>query len=373
MLQDLFFQLIQVALGNRTFLSSTPSAEEWEQLYQMSIEQALTGITFSGIEQLPKEQRPPLSITWTWNEDAINIERDNQQHEKRAAQLLRHLNKDGFNALILKGITNNQNYTNYLHNRRSTGDIDVWLWSDNDKSNINRNIRTIVNYCKSITSVHHICYIHVDFPVFSDIPVEAHFRPSFLCNPYYNNRLQRWFIEQKIALSSILKSTRQEDLSNDSNYYRFIVIYQLLHLYKHLFEEGIGLRQILDFYLLNKSKGFQILKDQEFIFLINRFGLKEFLTTLLWVISSVFDQAIPNIGQIDPSNNKRQGEFLLSEIMQAGNFGQYDKRIKHGGNAILHAWEKLKHNFRLLTHYPSEVLFEPFFRLYHFFWRQYYK
>ena len=35
---------------------------------------------------------------------------------------------------------------------------------------------------------------------------------------------------------------------------------------------------------------------------------------------------------------------------------------------LWHAIEKTKHNLRLLSHYPEEVICEPFFRLYHWVW-----
>lgn len=359
----MFFELLQVALGNRTSLSSAPTAEEWERLYQMSNEQALTGISFSGIERLPKAQQPPLSLACTWQDDTLNIEKDNLQHHKRAAQLLNHLHRDGFRAMILKGVSNAPNYPESLRNRRTPGDIDVWLWPSAPTSNP---IKETIDYCLKLTPNQFVCYIHVEFPVFSDIPVEAHFRPSFLCNPIYNRRLQRWFDQQRIVLDPVAKGLTDE-IQTDGNYYRFNAIFQLLHIYKHLFEEGIGLRQILDYYLLLKKEKFQIVENQEFIRLLNHLGLTQFFNALLWVMHEVFES------NDDYDDIEEQGKFLLSEILQGGNFGQYDKRIKHGGGATIHAWEKLKHNLRLFSHYPSEVLWEPVFRIYHFFWRSAHK
>lgn len=77
--------------------------------------------------------------------------------------------------------------------------------------------------------------------------------------------------------------------------------------------------------------------------------------------------------------NEKEGKFLLAEIMQAGNFGKYDERIARGSKSFMgfkvscsisHAIEKTKHNLRLLKHYPEEVLWEPFFRVYHWIWRK---
>lgn len=69
--------------------------------------------------------------------------------------------------------------------------------------------------------------------------------------------------------------------------------------------------------------------------------------------------------------DEKEGKFLLDEIMQAGNFGKYDDRIKHDGSQFSHAIEKTKHNMRLVRHYPEEVMWEPFFRVYHWVWRRF--
>lgn len=45
----LFFELLQVALGNRERLNKVPSSEEWTEMYAESERQAVTGILFHGI------------------------------------------------------------------------------------------------------------------------------------------------------------------------------------------------------------------------------------------------------------------------------------------------------------------------------------
>ena len=95
--------------------------------------------------------------------------------------------------------------------------------------------------------------------------------------------------------------------------------------------------------------------------------MKRFASAVMHVLQTVF--AMPNEYFICQPNEK-EGKFLLNEIMQAGNFGKYDRRIKKTNSQGGHAWEKLKHNLRLVGHYPEEVICEPFFRVYHYFWRR---
>ena len=73
-----------------------------------------------------------------------------------------------------------------------------------------------------------------------------------------------------------------------------------------------------------------------------------------------------------PPDEKR-GRFLLSEIVQGGNFGWYDRRVSHfaRSSAFGRNLQRLRRDLRTLYYFPSETLWEPAFRLYHFFWRQF--
>jgi len=111
---------------------------------------------------------------------------------------------------------------------------------------------------------------------------------------------------------------------------------------------------------------------------LKRFGMRKFAGAVMWVIAHVFANENDNDNEnwrekcpyLICEPNEKEGKFLLNEIMLAGNFGQHDTRIKHGGGQLSHAWEKTKHNMRLLTHYPEEVMWEPVFRVYHWLWRK---
>ncbi len=51
-ISSLFFELLQVSIGESFCLSHTSDNNEWEELYQMTDMQSLIGITFAGIRKL---------------------------------------------------------------------------------------------------------------------------------------------------------------------------------------------------------------------------------------------------------------------------------------------------------------------------------
>ena len=62
---NLFFELLQMALGMRDHLSRVPTAVEWEEMYDEAVRQAVASLMVSAIERLPEEQSPPIDIKYT--------------------------------------------------------------------------------------------------------------------------------------------------------------------------------------------------------------------------------------------------------------------------------------------------------------------
>ena len=67
--------------------------------------------------------------------------------------------------------------------------------------------------------------------------------------------------------------------------------------------------------------------------------------------------------------DERRGRVLLAEIMKGGNFGQYDSENQKANSAIKKNFQRIKRDMRMMRNFPSECLWEPVFRVYHFFWR----
>ena len=99
----LFFELLQVAIGNKRELSQAPTAEEWQELYALAQKQTLVGIAFRGIEQLPAEQRPPKSLLMQWMMATERIKAMNADLDRKALAVANKFLEEGFPGLVLKG------------------------------------------------------------------------------------------------------------------------------------------------------------------------------------------------------------------------------------------------------------------------------
>lgn len=352
---ELFFALIRCGIGKERQLPVTPSTDEWKELFDIAKKQTLVGIAFAGIEQLPPAQRPSKEILLPWYQLAQTIRKTNSRMNKSASLVSQKFKSEGFNNCILKGQGIAQLYPDPT--LRTPGDIDIWLDGDCDR---------IIDYVKKYFPACTPTYHHVDFPITPHLEIEIHYRPTWMYNPFTNKRLQQYFNTSANKEFTNTINTPEGDIPTPT--LAFNRIYVMLHIYRHLFFEGIGLRQVLDYYYI-MQQGMSEKEKAEYISTINRLGLNKFAGALMFVMQRIFaldDAHTP----VKP--NTKLGKFVLHEIMIAGNFGRYDPRYRFGENkySLKRVTETIKRNYTLLTRFPNETLWSPYFKLWHYFWRK---
>jgi hypothetical protein len=215
------------------------------------------------------------------------------------------------------------------------------------------------------------------------LDIEVHFTPSWMNSPVTNRRLQRFFMGDRLkvkgdgleVIGHLEGNTTHYTLNAKQAYTELPVpslafnrVYILVHIYRHLFAEGIGLRQLLDYYFV-LCQGFTEEEREETMRVLRSLKMGRFASAVMWVLQAVYGM---DDRYLLVAPDEREGVFLLVEIMLAGNFGQYDERLQHeqGESALRWGWRKVVRNFRFVRSYPSEVLWSPLFKLWHYFWRK---
>ncbi|MBO5866038.1 MAG: nucleotidyltransferase family protein [Bacteroidaceae bacterium] len=352
---ELFFSLIRCGIGKQQRLPYTPDAQQWNELFEIAQKQTLTGIAFAGIERLPKEQRPAKELLLQWYSLSIAIKNKNGELNNKCAIVSKKFKSEGFNNCILKGQGIAQLYPDPT--LRTPGDIDIWLDGGDTKA---------INYVKRFFPDCTPTYHHVDFPIAANLEIEIHYRPSWSYNPFANKRLQRFFKEN--AATQFRNDTTTAQGTFTAPTATFNRVYILMHIYRHLFQEGIGLRQLLDYYFVLQQET-TTLEKKEYRKLLKRFGLKNFAAATTYVLQKTF--GLESEKQI-VAPDKRRGEFLLKEVMLAGNFGKYDNRynIVSQENEFEHFLNSMRRITRLIFQYPGETLWSPYFKIWHYLWRK---
>ena len=99
----MFFELIQLALGQRERLSRELNGQEWQEVYELATKQALLGGCFAGIQRLSKEQAPPKELLFRWFGAAQSIIKRTAQLTEQCRVLQKKLKEAGIRSAILKG------------------------------------------------------------------------------------------------------------------------------------------------------------------------------------------------------------------------------------------------------------------------------
>ena len=401
--QRIFFEFLRFCIGTVQEVPSSLKGADWRVLYAMARKQCLVGVLFDGIKRLPADVGMDKGLLFQWMAQNQTLRKANARLDKAAVEVAEWFGRKGFRTCVLKGQGNALLYPPGME--RTPGDIDLWVDGGD---------RKVVSFVRSLSPDEKVCYHHIGFPEYNGVEVEVHFRPSFLFCFRHNRRLQGYYervMDEQFAHK--VKLGRQGDVAVPKA--EFNLIFQLTHIFTHLMNEGIGLRQLLDYFFLLKNTdfigntdgdGFLLNTDftdntDKFLgstggdgFLLNtdftdntdriggnaegvdrrllqdelrRLGLWEFAGAVMYIMKEVF--GLEDNRLIVPPDVKR-GRLVLKEVLEAGNFGQYDKRNWFGHSALGHNLQRLYRDMRLVRFFPAEALSEPFFRIWHFFWRK---
>ena len=410
--QRIFFEFLRFCIGTVQEVPSSLKGADWRVLYAMARKQCLVGVLFDGIKRLPADVGMDKGLLFQWMAQNQTLRKANARLDKAAVEVAEWFGRKGFRTCVLKGQGNVLLYPPGME--RMPGDIDLWVDGGD---------RKVVSFVRSLSPDEKVCYHHIGFPEYNGVEVEVHFRPSFLFCFRHNRRLQGYYERVMDGqFAHRVKLGEQGEVAVPKA--EFNLIFQLTHIFTHLMNEGIGLRQLLDYFFLLKNTDFigntdgdgfllntdstdntdkfsgntdgdGFLLNTDFtdntdkfsgnadgdVFLLNtdltdrgllqdelrRLGLWEFAGAVMYIMKEVF--GLEDNRLIVPPDVKR-GRLVLKEVLEAGNFGQYDKRNWFGHSALGHNLQRLYRDMRLVRYFPEEALSEPFFRIWHFFWRK---
>lgn len=366
---SLFCSLVQVSIGERELLPSIPSQKEWGTLYELSQKQSLTGICFVGIQILHSRDEKqvanfPKILKLQWYGEAAQLRDRNKIINNYCVKLQTRLSKDGFRSCILKGqgiatyykgvsMQTNQVLENSLSFYRQPGDIDILV--DASRKDI---IQYVVNnfYLESFD------YKHLHAEIFPDVSVEVHFCPSV---PQRIDVNRRW---RKFVKSCSLwdDTVNVNDAQLHVPPLDFNMVYILQHIFSHLIGEELTIKQYLDYYYVLREAYDKGCDMQKIYDITKSLGMKKFARGVMWVLQKIFGlEQQYMICEPDAS----EGSFLLNRLIE-------NKHERAKGVHGTFVWKlnvmkrQITKNVHLLTHYPLEVIMQPIWLVYHFFWKR---
>ena len=412
---QIFFDFLRFCIDSAKEIPDSLKETDWKEIYAIAQKQCLVGVLFDGIKKLPAEHvGMKKELLLQWMAESQMLEKANVRLNDAAIQVTEWFRKKGFRTCILKGQGNALMYPN--HYSRTPGDIDIWV-EGGDKR--------VISFVRSISPHEKACYHHIEFPSYKGVEVEVHYRPSFLLCFWHNRKLQKYYerVKEEQFSHRVMLGEQGEVAIPTAE---FNLIFQLTHIFSHLMNEGIGLRQLLDYYYVlcdfykvyqnfsnpsvSLSKGSSTFSPSPsssgsgdvtaLLGARNRYalrladhqrstpdcagwdrlgvlqkelkelGLWKFAGGIMYIMHEVF--GMPASRLIVPPNEK-YGKFVLNEVLEAGNFGKHDARNRFGRSKLGHNLQRVYRDIRLVRYFPAEALCEPLFRTWHFFWRLKYK
>ena len=359
---DTYFGFLRFALGiddgKKLTDGDALSGFDWMSFYDFARKQTLVGVLFHGVRQLPKTVAPPFALLVKWLGESESIRKRNLMLDAASVRVYRNVTALGYRCCILKGQGNARLYP--VPAVRTAGNIDVWVDATRDEIRLLAARLAADGGKVGEETINHIVLR------FGNIDVEMHSTPALVSNPWRNRRLQRWAHDNAKAQCANIVDLPGDAGSISAPTATFNAVYQLLHLYHHFFFEGIGLRQIVDYYYvivgLRPDTDFDAMR-----LTLHRLGIYKFAGAVMWVLQQVLGlDAQRMIVPVD----ERRGRLLIDEILSGGNFGQYDTRYGFGHGFWGHNIQRIVRDARMARFYPGEALCEPMFRVYNFVWRK---
>ncbi len=332
--ENLFFELLRFSLGIDPAFSSVPTAEEWGYIYQQASRQSLLGVLFAGANRLRGNQEPPFEMMMRWASKAEDIKVLNQLLNKESRRFTELFEAEGHHTAILKGQANALLYPEPL--LRQPGDIDIFV--DGGKEKVGETIQRVGLAEEPKYWEHHFMLPETE----SGVEVEVHVRPDYGGDdPTYRERLMgELYAQFEKGTTTSPQGFRVPSIG-------FALAMQLSHIQKHIIYEAIGMRQLVDYYLLLTHSSQE--ERTHLAERLNSFGLQYTAAGLMWIFRETLH--LPSEQMIAKPDRPR-GAYLLQKALTEGNFGQYKTDQKEHGTLgyYLQRARKIYENGRMFPH-----------------------
>ena len=330
------FALLRFSLGIDKEFDCRLTPEQWQLLYAEAERQALRGVLYDGVSRLTQPSAaPPLQLAMKWARNRETLRGLNDLFNREAARLTQLFEAQGHQTAILKGQANARLYP--VPDSRQPGDIDIWV--DGGRKAIEEMLGKLgMMEGADTTQLHHINLPKSKIAV----PVEVHNLPSHgNINRRTNARLQAW-LRELLGKDTVMcpEGFRCPSLV-------FALTMQLAHINQHLLNEGVGMRQVVDYYMLLRAA--TVDERQQVTARLKQLGLYHVSEALMWVLAETMHMETE---MMLTRPHQRRGQWMLNRIVDGGNLGQFAFSQETG------LWQTFlqqrRHHWELMRFNPSE-------------------
>ena len=327
MTKGLFLQLLQVALGTRDSLDRALTAEEWESMYEMAKVQAVVGLMNTAFARLPKDQWPPRMMLFKWAPQAKHVEDAHTLHVEVLCEVHEALKQEGIGHVFMKGLTCGARYPK--PESRTCGDIDFLVSPDNF-------VRTMAVMDRIGRADHNSFHEQHGTAYVKSVTLEPHYKLHNFQSPA-NDR----------AMDAVVKECWPKDLryvrvsdSGGKNVCTDVPVlppecegvFLLGHMVDHVYSEGLGLRQVIDFMTWATSCATDTTFDKEkHLSYLKKVRMERPHRIFVRICEKYLGMDTSIFGYDYSPKEMAFADKMMEDILCVGNFGHGDREFHTDG------------------------------------------
>lgn len=322
---------------------------DWKLLFKMAKEQSVAGFFFEGLCKLPEGTGPHDSdFVMRVASIAQCIKRANLSLNKVVEEIYTKYRELGCEPIIIKGQSVGTRYK--TSDLRQCGDIDLYIHDQKQLKKVNEWGASVDGKYDDFYNKHRSFHWHNSI-------IENHSQLASLAFTKYRYRLNAIVKSELLNCEQLPKRYIGECVVTELPVTLY-AMFLLIHMAYHVLEDGLGLRQIIDWTMfinehheeIDKVKFNEWLNELDLVILANSFaticvdnlGLNEYMLPFKLV------------------RNEKLDRLLLEEIFNGGNFGckhyVYKGKVSKIEDMWRTLWIKMLRYAHFYKFWPKEAL-----------------
>lgn len=358
--KDLLLKFLRAVLFGEKLDASDFTEADWKSIFQLADEQTVSALLLDGMSLLPSECITiPLGDKLKRIATMQHIEQMNRLHRKVIVKIDQALKSEGISVVFMKGQTTALRYPNPLH--RTPGDIDFVV---NPKD-----FKKTMEVLEKIGKVNHdLVHEHHGMAWVDGVTVEPHYKVHNYQCPSTDHAMQEMFAS---VFPSELSSADMDGYAVPVFPPTFESVFLISHMVNHVYEEGLGLRQVIDYAMFLSSSADKIdwLQHHEYL---HQMHMERAWRIFTCICVDYLGMSLPS--QVEPFSHQEKvwAEKMMTDIMRVGNFGRGEYVFQHRGikDAFNNYCWVVKRCWYLGFVCPSEARWWIISKVKRFFWKK---
>ena len=331
---------------------------DWNELYELAKIQTVLGVTADGISKLTKEVQPSMKVKSKWIGPVCEIEKQNIKNRNILIKV-HELLENHVNHVFMKGETVALRYPNPL--RRQSGDIDFVISKEDFQQTLCL-LEHIGDVDRTLIHEHH------GMVIVEDVVIEPHYKVHNYQYPKNDKTMCELFDE---IFPDKIQYANFDGYEIPVFPITFESVFLISHMVNHVYEEGLGLRQVIDYAMFLNSEYPKIDLDLHDYYL-ERMNLKRAHRIFVRICEEYLGLPINILNYKYSETEIKFADKLMSDILSVGNFGRgkyifnYDTKLSELNNFLWVAKRCMKLSYLC----PTEAYSWPLMKLNRYFMKK---